>query len=626
MPRAVAKPQDENAPDLARLRRMFEEARDMTQAARLESTTDQDYYDTKQWTAAEKTALADRGQPDTIFNRIKPAINGIIGVTEQGRSEPRAFPRTPKDEDSADVATDVLRFIADQNRFNRTKQDCFLDLLVPGTMAALITADRDGQIQVNQIRWEEFFADPRSRRKDHKDARYLGIAKWMYADDVQAMYPDKKADIGNVVDAGGMDVSESFQDRPEAGWGGWVDRGKRRMMVVELYHREAGQWMRCVYHGGGLLDYGPSSYLDQKGRPDCPIEAQSAYVDRENNRYGVVRDMRGPQDEINKRRSKLLHLLSVSQIQAVDPSAIEVDSNVARKEAARPDGVIPFGWQKVATSDMAAGNAQLLIEAKSEIERMGPNPAVVGRDNADASGRALQARTQAGLIELGLIYGGLEDWELRVYRQMWARAKQFWNAPMYIRVTDDEDAPKFVGINQPKGQPQLDPTGQPVMDQQGQPVESEPQFHPESGEPVFGYKNPIAEMDVDIVLETTPDTANLQQEQFNELVRLAGSNPALAQSIPFDIWLDMSNIPHKRQIKDRIKQAQEQAAKVQAEAAEIAKAQAMAKIEETQASAALKGAQAGNEHADAFLKGANSLPIGGDAGAFGPTDSYAPQQ
>jgi hypothetical protein len=34
---------------------------------------------------------------------------------------------------------------------------------------------------------------------------------------------------------------------------------------------------------------------------------QSAYIDRESNgRHGIVRDMIGPQNEINKRRSKFL--------------------------------------------------------------------------------------------------------------------------------------------------------------------------------------------------------------------------------------------------------------------------------------------------------------------------------
>ena len=100
--------------------------------------------------------FGERNQPAVTINRIKPAINAIIGVTERGRSEPRAWPRNPGDDDSADAATDILRFIADFNRFKRTKLECFRDMLVPGTMAALVGVDSDTQVTVTQIRWEEF--------------------------------------------------------------------------------------------------------------------------------------------------------------------------------------------------------------------------------------------------------------------------------------------------------------------------------------------------------------------------------------------------------------------------------------------------------------------------------------
>jgi hypothetical protein len=69
-----------------------------------------------------------------------------------------------------------------------------------------------------------------------------------------------------------------------------------------MYYRDGQKWCRCKFHAGGALEEGDSAYLDDKKRPTNPIEAQSCYVDRQNNRIGIVRDMRGPQDEINKRR------------------------------------------------------------------------------------------------------------------------------------------------------------------------------------------------------------------------------------------------------------------------------------------------------------------------------------
>lgn len=615
---------DRKPPDLARLKRWVSEAQSLTADTRTQSLIDTDYYDGHQWTREEKKALADRGQPDIVINRTRAAVNGILGVTEQGDSEPRAFPRTPQDEDTADVATDCLNYIADKARFGRLKIDAFRDMLVPGSMAALIGADADLNVTIEPIRWEELLYDPKSRRPDFSDARFMGIAKWMYADDVTALYPAKKDDIEACVADGSIVGDVSFQDRPDSAQNNWVDKRQRRLMVIELYYREGG-WKRCVFIAAAILEEGDSPYNDDKGRPVNPIEAQSAYVDRHNNRYGAVRDMRGPQDEINKRRSKLLHLISTSQIQAVDPAAVEVDADVARKEAAKPDGVIPFGWQKVQTADHAAGQAQLLQEAKNELERLGPNPAVLGRQGSDSSGRALLARQQAGMVELAVLFGALEDWELRVYRQCWARVKQFWKAPQFIRVTDDEDAPKFVGLNQPPtmqgppvmgpdGQPQQGPEvpGQPIADASGQHamIQGKPAYQMHDGSMVLGYKNAVGEMDVDISLDSKPDVANIQQEQFQDLVQLVGSNPNYATQVPFDILLGLSAVPHKRQILDQLKtyrdQQGQQQAQAQAAQQQIALAGAQAKVDEinskaglNQANTQLAGAKAQSLHVQA---------------------------
>lgn len=633
------------APDLARMKRLFSEARDLTQVARSESVEDIDYYDSKQWSPHELQALRDRRQPDIVINRIKPAVNGIIGVTVKAKSQARAFPRTPKSEEIADVATDALQYIADADRWVRTKQACFLDMLVPGSMAVLVGCDPSLKVTITQIRWEELFYDPRSRFKDFKDARYLGIAKWMYAEQVKALYPDKADEIEGALMSSGMGVDQSFQDRPLSGTvQSWSDRRNRRVLIVEMYIREAGKWMKVCFHGNGILEHGPSPYHDDNGQPHCPIEAQSAYVDRDNRRYGAVRDMRGPQDEINKRRSKLLHLLSVSQIEMVDINAIEANAETAREEAARPDGIIPPGYRKVSTADMAAGQAQLLAEAKSEIERQAPNPAILGRLDSDASGRALLARQQSGLVELATIYGDFDDWELRVYRQMWARAKQYWRSAMWIRVTDDEDAPRFVGLNQPKGvetpmlgqdgQPQIDPkTGKPAVQEGPAPLHPDmiPPYdqygmqnlhagkpHPYAGQPVLGYKNNVAEMDVDITLETLPDSGTIAQEQFTDLMQLVGSNPAYAQQVPFELILQLSSIPNKRMIADKIKafQAEQQAKNAQAQqiAQQLALQKAQAEIADLKSKADRNDAAAGMDQSKTDIGHVNALLAAHQAG------------
>lgn len=559
------------------------------------------YYDADQLTPTERQTLKERGQPDVVINRFRVAINGIIGVNDHSRADPRALGRTPGDANSADVATDCLRYVTQVNRFKFEEKYLLKDNLLGGTCAVLVALGADkGDIPLVTIGWNEFFYDPRSRRPDFKDARYLGIAKWMYADEAKGLEADD-VNHGQMIDAtfdgGGLSgrtgngSDDTFDDRPIDQ--GWIDTENKRVQVIEIYEKCDGVWYKCVFWEGGIISEEVSPYLDDKNRPCCPIVAQSCYVDKDNNRIGYASDLRDIQDEINKRRQKALWEISSNQIEASDPSAIEVDAEEARREAARPDGVMPYGWKKSAGADKSAGNMMLLNEAKNEMERFSPNPAMLGRQGADTSGRAMLARQQAGLIELSIVLDQFEDFKLRIYEQIWYRAKQDWTEPMWIRLTDDMEDPRYVALNQPITEaPQLDEAGQPVLDEAtGQPVMMQLGDGME-----FGYDNQIAEMNIDIMIDTTPETATIMAEQLTELRSMVASNPAYAQEVPFEIFLEMTNLPRKRELMKKIgkhKAEQAEAAKAQAEEQkQVMMAELQAKMEEMISKAELNRAQA----------------------------------
>jgi hypothetical protein len=571
---------------------MFAEARDLLADNRKEQQIDDDYYHGYQLTAEERATLKTRKQPETVFNRYRKSINGTLGVLEDGRSDPRAYGRNPGvDEDAADVVSKTLRFIADMNDFHELRLECAYDYLVPGTCAAIVEIDDKNRPTAQQIRWEEHFHDPRARKKDFSDARYQGIAKWMYADFLSAQYPDKAKEIENALsNAGPITIDDTFEDRPRDSLSNWVDRRRRRLMVVEIYHKDAKGWNRCIFHAGGILEAGPSPYLDEKKQPTCAIVAQSCYVDRENNRMGVGRDLRSPQDEFNKRRSKLLHLLNNRQVQAqpndAGQMALGADADTVRKEAARPDGVLPPGWMPVSLTDMTMGQFNLLTLAETELDRQGPNPAILARGATSASGRSKQVDQQAGLTEDAVVYKGIHNWEIRMYRAMWDRCKQFWTAPDYIRVTDDEGAPNFIGINQPIVGQQLGvgPDGIPAMQQM-----------------VLGYDNQLAELDVDIVLDTTDDTATLAAEEFQTLAELARIYGP--QEVPFDDMLELSSLPDKRKLIEKRKARQEQQAQMGGQGQQMQMQAAAADIQDKAASAQLKQAQTEKTQAETVKLG-----------------------
>jgi hypothetical protein len=609
-------------PDLDRLRKMYCESRDLGQEERRLQKRDRDYYDgPKQLQSEVRATLKMRGQPAIYTNRIRPAIDGILGVLEGAKVDPRAYPRNPDDEDASGVATKTLRFVADKNRYQQTKLDCAEDFLIEGVTAVMIEGTAD-DVPVSQIRQDEFFYDKRSRRPDFKDARFMGFAKWLYADTMRQIYPEAYRRMGDPVE-GAMSVGVGWEDKPEAASSNqWVDRRLRRILVITLFYEEQGQWYRCVYCAAGVFDHGVTGYTDDAGFNICPIEAQSCYVDNENNRYGRVRDMIPIQDEINARRSRLLHLANSRQIQQTDPSAPPVNNAEARREAAKADGVIPAGWQIVQTADIASGQANLLAESKSEIERMGPTPAVLGRQgDAAQSGRARLVLQNAGLTELARPLGRFDDLDNRCYRAMWRRAQQFWTDPMWIRVTDDLKAPDFVKVNEPvtvrqasdaalkgdqKAAEALSGILGPELVQaaiQGDPQARSlyAQFVLQNGQQPIMVKNRLADLDMDIIVDSVPDQANLEAETFAEFVDLVkgGLDPFSPQ---FELLLEMSTIADKAKVLERlrakreeIQQAQAQAAAQQAEQAakqqQIAEAGAMADIQKTGAETAKTVAQ-----------------------------------
>lgn len=514
--------------DVTEAVRRFEESEQTTRPAREQAERDRDYYDGKQWTEAEETALRKRGQPVVTYNRIQRKINYLKGMETQTRKDPKGFPRTPGDDGAAQAATDALRFVCDDQQWDGIRSEAFENIMVEGTGAVFVGATQGKQgvdpILI-QIPWDRHYYDPFSRRVDFSDAAYQGIVTWMDMDDALARWPDRKDTIEGTWQRARN--SNTYDDRPKTNL--WADYKRKRVRFCEEYYLKSGTWYRCVFtQGGWVEDPEPSPYLDSDGKPENPIKAISAYVDRDNNRYGEVRAMISPQDEVNKRRSKGLHLINTRQTRS-SRSAMLTPSEVKR-ELAKPNGHIIADdgeFEILQTGDMAAANFQMLQEAKAEIDLLGPNAALAGKNENDASGRALMAQQQGGMIEVALLMDRLRHLSLAVYRSIWARIRQYWTEERWIRVTDDERDLKWVGLNKPMT----------MIEMAAEKLQGDPQAEAKlaliSRDPraqmVMEVKNPVAEIDVDIVIDEGMDTPMVQAEQFDTLAKIM---PGITQLPP----------------------------------------------------------------------------------------------
>lgn len=461
-----------------------------------EKRTARKYYHGDQWTAAELKKLKARGQPVITKNRIKKKINGIVGLVERLRQDPKAYPRTAQHEVEAELATMIMRYVLDNNRWEGLSSKCASDGGREGLGGVELgleeLANGDHDVTLTRIATDTFFYDARSRDPDFLDCLFMGVSKWADVEIVKQLYPDAASDVDALPgDSGGDTMDEDSQSNVR-----WMTNDSKRIRLVDHWHYKDGEWRWCLYTRGLKLASGVSPFVDEKNKTICKFIMYSAYVDDDGDRYGFIRDMKSTQDEINHRYSKALHLLNTRKLLARRGS-IEVDK--VRQESVKADGVIEWDIEKPEFDDQKQmvdmqGQLAFLEDNKSEIEMFGPNPQLLGQSE-NQSGRAIALLQQAGISELGPYIIEFKDWKLRVYRAVFHACRKHWSKERFIRVTD------------PQGEIQMVKLNALMFDQ----TSMQPQI-----------QNNVAELDVDIIIDEGSDTINMMQDTFDTLSTLAG--------------------------------------------------------------------------------------------------------
>jgi len=466
-----------------------------------------------QWTNEQVKTFNDRKQPVVTYNKIGQKIDGIVGTVERLKQDPKAFPRSPAHQAGADLATAVLRYLMDNNRWDAVTPvvtECAavdglagieLDLkAVPPSPqqqgGAPPQQQPDYDVMFKPVDNDGFFYDPRSFKHDFEDARYLGMGKFVDEEQLVEMLPGMEEEIKAACDTNTELMSNSDRDNR---W--FATNGDfKQIRLVDIWYKSRGGWKWALFTGSKILMQGESPFVDEHDRPIAKYIMFSAAVDHDGDRYGFPRNLMSPQDEVNQRRSKALHELNNRRIIATKAAIADGNVEAIRREAARSDGIVLVNTslQDIQFDDQAKqaavmGQLQFMQDAKQEIETFGPNSAMIGGDAGagGSSGRAIALLQQAGLAGLGPYMFNLRGWKVRVYRALFCAAQKYWTNQRWIRVTDAEGEPQFVQINEMLNGP--------------------------DGQPMGMMRNAIGELDVDIILDEGPDTITLMQDTYEAI-------------------------------------------------------------------------------------------------------------
>jgi hypothetical protein len=233
-----------------------------------------------------------------------------------------------------------------------------------------------------------------------------------------------------------------------------------------------------------------------------------------------VRNLKGPQDELNQRRSKALFMSNVTAFYIEKGSVDDVER--ARRERARPDGVVEYnkGFNKPEDIQKDSALAQqlgLMQDARQEIDSFANiNPALLMESGQDEhSGVAINMLQKAGIAELGSFLRNYKDWKWRVYRKIWNIVSRTWQAERFIRVTDNQGLAQFIQVNGME------------EDEYGIPT----------------IINAIGALNVEMDMDEGPDEASMMQDTYDQIK----ADP----NVPFQVKLEFMPMAESKKAKIR---------------------------------------------------------------------------
>lgn len=480
---------------------IYEEELDRQSENRVEQATDADFYDNIQWRPEDAATLRERGQVPLKYNVISTAINWVLGTEKRGRTDYKILPRRKDAAKPAERKTQLMKYLSDVNMTPFRRSSAFEDAVKVGIgwMESSVQSDLDGEPVVMRYEsWRNMLWDS-ACGKDMEDCRYMIRSKWLDLDIAEAVFPERVGTLrrsagGNNsfgIDRLGDDAMDSIENdingysSARAVIGG-VKR--ERVRVIEIWFKKpvkvmamrGGQFAGEIFDENdpspahidsinqegavpalramlrvhvalmcdvGMLYYDESPYRHNEF-PFTPIWAYRR--DRDGLPYGMIRGLRDIQEDINKRASKALHILSTNKV-IMDEGAVD-DIDVFTEEVARPDAVIVkkkgYDLTLNAERELAPAHLELMSRGMQMIQQVsGVTDENLGRQTNASSGLAIGRRQEQGAMATAGIFDNLRlavqqhgQKELSLIEQYFSERKQF-------RITNMRGTPEYVEVN-----------------------------------------------------------------------------------------------------------------------------------------------------------------------------------
>jgi len=569
-------------PGLKQFKSWVYESESAHSAWRKESWTDARFRDGAQWSNAERQALIDKDINPLTINRIFPVINLITGNFANNQHDIVAVGRTQEDADISQTASEGIAYVMDQYGGYDLIYNAFNDQVVPGfgALGVCLNPDpRKEKVQVKEYPWYSIWWDPYSDPwMNPAKCRYVYYADWKDLDDVAALYPEKASILRD-------HYAELSTENRSSGWeddqgtmvedkrsesihsGHWVQKGRNRIRPVELWYTVKARTWFADFGNGELKEMDGKSAAEQfsmvEAANQCfcadvtkirvatfvgdvllsdqaspyphnqfPFVPFVGYLDSYGLPYGVPRQVREMNMEVNKRRSMALSLISNRRV--IMEKGTAEDKHAVYEEANRQDGLIILNdgksesFQIQEMQSLAAPQIDLLHQSEREIQEItGANDDALGYTSGSESAVLTENRQQrAGMMTASLLKN-LKRSQKILGSQIMSNIQNTWTGPKVLRVTDRASGVEsFAHLN-------------------------DPHFNPATGR--IEIRNNIVAGKYDIIISEKPMTDTIREKNLENIFTAIQKAPPEAIAPLLSLAFELSNLPNKEQLLQQVR-------------------------------------------------------------------------
>ncbi len=476
--------------DIEDLQDTFRIGYEQFEVSREETKVTWDMYHNRQYTQAQLTVLADRGQPAETFNVIKLFARMLLGYYS---TVVNTVVATPKDMNSlytSGVLNDVIDYVFRDNNFHSESDKIKLCGLISGLLISYVevlpSGERDefnrsiNRIKISYIPDREIVLDPQSHLEDYSDAKWIHRFKWIDEDDVIATFGAEALTRLNEYENEPSYPATDFEESYNGRFTGRFRIHNMYLIIHTIMKTDDGKTWSKYWSGYEILLSRDISNKDVV----FPYRVHRVHTSDIPEHYGIFREVLESQKAINQALLKL-QLMANSEKAFVEKGAVD-DINTFADAFNRVNGVIQVinlkGIQIENLSRDVLDQYTIIDKAFDRVQRiLSINDSFLGMAFASDSGRKVKLQQNATIVALRYLTNRVEQFYRLLGWDIANLIKQFYTAHQMIRIADNINGERWAEINRPAQVP----TG--TTNEQGQEETRfvfEEVIDPASGEPL----------------------------------------------------------------------------------------------------------------------------------------------